>query len=400
MSIKKFAAAGMGVMLALSMAACSNSTSNPGTTPNASDSGSAPASAANADYSKDVGVVLSDASQPRWVMAQSAFQAAMPGVQIKFSNNDTSVEKTNVDSFIAAGVKVLVINSIDGVAAAAEVEDAHSAGIPVIAYDRLIMGTSNLAYYATFDSLAVGKAQGQYLVDQAGSTKGNNLYLFAGDVGDNNAFLFFQGAWSVLQPKIADGTFTVVNSPEAIKYENTATLTHDQEAEIMQPITTLWDPTKAKQLAESALAAASTAQKGTVYMLAPNDQTSCAMTDAFRADAAVKTIYSTGQDLALYSVQYILDGKQSMTVFKSDKTLVAQTKSLVDSILANTTPDPSIVTTTYDNHVIKNGAPTGPGEDVPSTAAPIVTVTKDNITQVVNDSGLYTITDGVAKDKS
>jgi len=389
MKLRKLALAGLGVALAATMAACSTTTpTTPGTTAPATNS--APA-APTIDYTTDVGVVLSDVSQPRWVMAQAAFQAAMPGVQIKFSGNDTSVEANNVDAFIAAGVKVLVINSIDGAAAAAETDKAHAAGIPVIAYDRLIMNTANVAYYATFDSIAVGAAQGKYLADQAkaAGTKGQNLYLFAGDVADNNAFLFFQGAWSQLQPLIADGTFNVVNSPQAVDLKDVASLSRDQESQIMGPITTKWDPTVAKQLAESAVAQASTDQKGTVYLLAPNDQTSQAITDTFRADAAVTTIYSTGQDLAKASVQYILDDKQSMTVFKSDKDLVAQTKSLVDSILNGQPADPSIVTTTYNNGTT----------DVPSTAAPIIVVTKDNIEQVVNDSGLYTITNGVVADK-
>jgi len=345
------------------------------------------------NYATDVGIVLSDASQPRWVMAQAQFEAAMPGVQIKFSNNDTSVEATNVDSFIAAGVKVLIINSIDGAAAAAETDKAHAAGIKVIAYDRLIMNTANVDYYVTFDSVDVGKAQGQYLADQATASgqKGLNLYLFAGDVGDNNAFLFFQGAWSVLQPLIADGTFNVVNSKEATSFANTATLTHDQESQIMQPITTLWDPTKAKTLAEAALASATAAQKGTVYLLAPNDSTSQAMTDAFRLDKDVTTIYSTGQDLAKASVQYILDGKQSMTVFKSDKYLVDECVSLVGTIIAGQPADPSVITTTYNNNAA----------DIPASAATITVVTKDNITQVVNDSGLYTIdANGQVQDKS
>jgi len=379
--------AGLGLALLASMAACGTST------PPASggDTGSAPGST-TINYGTDVGIVLSDASQPRWVMAQAQFQTAMPGVQIKFSNNDTSVEKTNVEAFIAAKVKVIIINSIDGAAAAAETDEAHNAGIPVIAYDRLIMNTANVAYYVTFDSVQVGDAQGKYLADQAkaAGTKGQNLYLFAGDVADNNAFLFFQGAWAELQPLISDGTFNVVNSPQAIKYKDTATLTHDQESEIMQPITTKWDPTVAKGLAEGALAGASDAQKGTVFVLAPNDSTSTSMTDAFRADKAVTTIFSTGQDLAKASVQYILDGKQSMTVFKSDKFLVDECVSLVGSIIGGTSADPSVITTTY-----ANGA-----ADIPASAAEITVVTQANVQQVVNDSGLYTIDNGVVNDKT
>ena len=387
MKLRSLAVAGVGLVLALSMSACSNS--NSGST---TSSGSANASAGAIDWAKDVGVVLSDPSQPRWTMAEAQFKAAMPGVQIMFSNNDTSVEKTNVESLIASGVKVIIYNSIDGTAAAAATDEAAKAGIKVIAYDRLIMNTKNVSDYVTFDSVQVGAAQGKYLADQAKASgqKGLNLYLFAGDVGDNNAYLFFQGAWSQLQPLIADGTFNVVNSPQAEQLKDTATLTKDQETSIMNPITTLWKPDTAKTLAEGALASATAAQKGTVYVLAPNDQTSEAITDTFRADSGIGTMYSTGQDLALQSVQYIMDGKQSMTVFKDDKYLVQECVSLVGSLINNTPPDPSIITTTYNN-----GA-----ADIPASAAEITVVTKDNVQQVATDSGMYTITNGVVSQKS
>jgi len=390
MQFKKLAFAGLGFAMAAAMAACSSPTPAPTTTTTTApaDTTTTTSAPAAVDYTKDVGIVLSDASQPRWTMAQAQFQAAMPGAQIKFSNNDTSVEKTNVESFIAAGVKVIIINSIDGAAAAAETDEAAAQGIKVIAYDRLIMNTANVSDYVTFDSVQVGQAQGKYLADQAKANggKGLPLYLFAGDVGDNNAFLFFQGAWSQLQPLIADGTFKVMNSDQATQLASTATLTHDQESTIMQPITTLWDPTKAKTLAEAAAPSAS----GTIFVLAPNDQTSQAITDTFRANSAVTTMYSTGQDLALASVQYILDGKQSMTVFKDDKFLVQQCVSLVGSLVAGTPADPSIITTTYNNGTT----------DVPSSAAQITVVTKDNVEQVATDSGLYTITNGQVSAKS
>jgi len=382
MQFKKLALAGLGFAMAAAMAACSSSTptaTDTSTTPADTSTSAAPAAV---DWSKDVGIVLSDATQPRWTMAQKQFQTAMPGVQIKFSNNDTSVEKTNVESFIAAGVKVIIINSIDGAAAAAETDEAAAQGIKVIAYDRLIMNTTNVSAYVTFDSVSVGDAQGKYLADQAKANGGKDLplYLFAGDVGDNNAFLFFQGAWAELQPLIADGTFKVMNSPEAIAAASNATLTHDQENTIMQPITTLWDPTKAKTLAEAAAPSAS----GTIFVLAPNDQTSQQITDAFRTNSAVTTMYSTGQDLALASVQYILDGKQSMTVFKDDKFLVQECVTLVGNLINGQPLDPSVITTTYDNTAAK----------VPSSAAQITVVTKDNVQQVATDSGLYTITNG------
>ena len=108
-----------------------------------------------------------------------------------------------------------------------------AAGVTVIAYDRLITGTDAVDYYVTFDSFAVGAAQGQYLVDNAPAGSGIPLYLYAGAATDNNAFIFFEGAWSVLQPKIADGTFVIENSSEAEALQNKAELTRDEVGKIV-----------------------------------------------------------------------------------------------------------------------------------------------------------------------
>ena len=124
----------------------------------------------------------------------------------------------------------------------------------VISYDRLIRDTDAVDYYVTFDSIAVGAAQAQYLVDKATGT-GNPLYLYAGAASDNNAFLFFEGAWNVLQPKIADGTFVIKNSSEAVALQDKATLTRDEMAKIIGQVTTNWDFNTAKNLAEANLTA-------------------------------------------------------------------------------------------------------------------------------------------------
>ena len=133
-----------------------------------------------------------------------------------FSQGDSAKEKANVEALISQGIKVLIICPQDATAAAAAAQEARDAGVKVISYDRLIRDTDAVDYYVTFDSVAVGAAWGQYLIEQAGATKGNNLYLYAGAASDNNAFLFFEGAWNKMQPKIADGTFVIKNSSEAV----------------------------------------------------------------------------------------------------------------------------------------------------------------------------------------
>src|SRR5499426_447613 len=214
-----------------------------------------------------VGIVLPTKDEPRWIQDETRFKDALTAagydVEILFSQGDSAKEKTNVESLITKGIQVLIICPQDGAAAAAAADAARAAGVKVISYDRLILNTDAVDYYVTFDSVAVGAAQAQYLVDKASGT-GNPLYLYAGAASDNNAFLFFQGAWNVLQPKIADGTFVIKNSSEAVAVQGTATLTRDQQAKIIGQITTNWDFNTAKSLAEANLTKAAAADKGTV----------------------------------------------------------------------------------------------------------------------------------------
>ncbi|TFG84662.1 MAG: sugar ABC transporter substrate-binding protein, partial [Spirochaetales bacterium] len=205
---------------------------------------------------------------------------------------------------------------------------------------------------------------------------GNNLYLYAGAASDNNAFIFFDGAWSVLQPKIADGTFIVRNSAEAVALSKTAKLSREQLGKIIGQVTTNWDFSFAKNKAEADLTKATTSMKGTVYICAPNDGTARAIADVFRADRRVKTYYITGQDAEVASVQYIIDGKQSMTVLKDVRVLVNDAIAAAIAYLKGGAP---AKTTTYNNGKI----------DVPAKPSAITTVTKDNVKAAIVDSGYY-----------
>jgi len=258
---------------------------------------------------------------------------------------------------------------------AAAVEEARAAGVKVISYDRLIRDTEAVDYYVTFDSVEVGKAQGQYLIDHATGT-GNPLYLYAGAASDNNAFLFFEGAWDVLQPKIVDGTFVIKNSDKAVALQDKATLTRDEMGTIIGQITTNWDFATAKSLAEANLTVASDADKGNVFILAPNDGTARAIADAFAADTAVTSYVVTGQDAEKASVQYIIDGKQSMTVFKDVRTLVNDAITAAVAYLEGKTPEQ---TTTYNNGKI----------DVPAKPSVVISVDKNNVVSALIDSGYY-----------
>ena len=330
-----------------------------------------------------VGIVLPTKDEPRWVQDETRFNDALKAagydVQILFSQGDSAKEKANVEALISQGIKVLIICPQDGSAAGAAAEAAKAAGVKVISYDRLIRDTDAVDFYVTFDSVSVGAAQAQYLVDHASGT-GLPLYLYAGAASDNNAFLFFEGAWNVLQPKIADGTFVIKNSAEAVKLQDKATLTRDEQAAIIGQVTTNWDFNTAKSLAEANLTAAAAEDKGDVFILAPNDGTARAIADAFGADKDVTSYFVTGQDAEKASVQYIIDGKQSMTVFKDVRTLVNDAITAAVSFLQDKTPT---ATTSYNNGKI----------DVPANPSVVITVDKDNVQSALIDSGYYSAGD-------
>ena len=331
----------------------------------------------------EVGIVLPTKDEPRWLQDQAQFEAILDDAgftnQVLFSQGSSATEKTNVETLIAKGIKVLIICPQDATAAAAAVEEAKEAGVTVISYDRLITDTEAVDYYTTFDSFSVGVAQGQYLIDNA---EGTNipLYIYTGAATDNNAFIFFEGAWSVLEPKVADGTFVIANSDKAESFVGAGELTRDDEAQILGQTTTNWDFDTAKKLAEANLTAASADLKGDVAILAPNDGTGRAIADAFAADSDITSYIVTGQDSEKASVQYIIDGKQSMTVFKDTRTLAADSVAMALAVLKGESVP---TTTTYNNGVI----------DVPAKQTDVVVVTKDNVKAALIDSGYYEASD-------
>jgi putative multiple sugar transport system substrate-binding protein len=330
-----------------------------------------------------VGIILPTKDEPRWLQDEVRFRDALEkagySVEILFSQGDSSRERANVEALIAKGVKVLIMTPHDGAAAAAAADEAKKAGVKIISYDRLITNTTSVDFYVTFDSFAVGKAFGDYLVKNAKGT-GNNLYLYAGAASDNNAFIFFDGAWSALQPKIADGTFVIQNSSEAVALKDKAKLSRAELGKIIGQVTTNWDFNVAKNLAEANLTVANKAAKGKVFIAAPNDGTARAIADAFATDADVTSYLITGQDAEKASVQYIIDGKQSMTVLKDVRILVADAIKAAVKFLEGNTP---VATGSY-----ANGA-----KDVPAIQTEVITVDKANVKAVIVDSGYYPASD-------
>lgn len=339
------------------------------------------------DGSVDIGVVLPTNEESRWLQDEAQFRelakTAGYNIEVLYSQRSSATERSNVESLIAKGMKVLFLCSPDAAAAASTVEMAHDEGVTVIAYDRMIPDTEKLDYYLSYDSVAIGAAMGQHLIDNAEGT-GNPLYLYAGALTDNNAFLLFEGAWSVLQPKIADGTFVIKNSSMAEKYIDQPSLTvNDNRAELSEiigQITTNWDFNEAKSKAEANLTSASAEDKGLCYILAGNDDTARPIADVFAGDKDVTGYFIPGQDAEKASIQYIIDGKQTMTVFKDIRIFTQVAMDIATAILEGGEPE--------TNAAVSNGV-----IDVPSIMVEFEVVTKDNVKEAMVDSGYYQASD-------
>lgn len=337
------------------------------------------ATAFAAEDEVQVGIVLPTKDEPRWIQDETRFSAILDeagfSYQVLFSQGNSATEKTNVETLVSKGMDVLIICPQDATAVASTVELAHDAGVTVVSYDRLINDTPAIDYVVGFDSRSVGVAQGNYLIEQAEGTD-NPLYLYAGATTDENAFIFFEGAWSVLQPKIADGTFRIINSKSAIELQDKAELTREELASIVGEITNNWDFNTQKSKAEADLTMAGAEDKGTVFILAPNDGTARAAADVFATDKDVEKYYVTGQDAEIASIQYIIDGKQSMSVLKDTRYLTDAAVKMAQEILEGGEVTTNAV---YDNNAA----------EVPMMQLEVLSVTQDTVQEYIIDSGYY-----------
>ena len=330
----------------------------------------------------DIGIVLPTKDEDRWLADEATFKQLIEEkgykAEIMYSQADPAIEKSNVEALIEKGVKVLLICPFDGAAAASTVEMAKAEGVQVISYDRLIMGTDAVDYYVAFESAKIGEAMGQYLVDQAAAYGGSglNLYLYSGALTDNNSFTYFQGNWNALQPKIADGTFIVRNSEVAMKYKDILDLSYDQLYEIMQSVDTEWTPSVAKSLAEANLTNAAPEEKALSFITAPDDNTARAIADAFMADADVQEFRICGADGVEGSVQYLIDGKQDMTVYCNPAMIAVAAMELAEKLIAGEKVESA---ETINNEAI----------DIPVIRCDVQPVTRDNLVEVWLDAGVY-----------
>ena len=342
--------------LALSLAACGSGDENTGV---------------KANMGVTVGIAMPTKTSPRWLAdganMQTQFKAMGYQVELTYGDDDVPKQISQIKSMIAKGEKLLVIGAIDGVALKDVLADAAKAKIPVISYDRLIMESPNVSYYASFDNDRVGQLQAQLLVDRLKLSKGAagpfTIEFFAGSKDDNNASYFFNGAMKVLQKYLDDGKLVVKSG--VTQYDKTTTQQWDGKRAQTRMNTILKTYYKTERLDA---------------VLSPYDGMSRGIITALRANGYTKATMPviSGQDAEVDSVKAIIQGTQAGTVYKDTRELAKVTVQMGNAIL---TGAPPIVndTTSYNNKV----------KDIPSYLLTPVAVDKDNYKMLLINGGYY-----------
>jgi putative multiple sugar transport system substrate-binding protein len=322
-----------------------------------------------------VGVSMPTQSLQRWnqdgANMKALLEAAGYEVDLQFGgDNEVPVQVSQLENMISGGCKVLVISAIDGSALTTVLDDAKNQGIKVIAYDRLIMNTNAVSYYATFDNFKVGTLQGSFIRDKLNLDNAAgpfNIELFTGDPGDNNINFFFGGAISILKPYIDSGKLVVKSGQTA-------------QAQVATPG---WSTENAQARMENLITSNGYGPNGVPLhaVSSSNDSVANGITNALvgAGYTAANFPIVTGQDCDVPSMKNILAGTQGMSIFKDTRTLAARVVTMVDAIMKGTEPEIND-TKTYDNN-------TG---IIPSFLCDPVFCTKDNYKELLIDSGYYT----------
>lgn len=311
-------AAALVVVGALALTGCS---SERGGTP----AGSGDGEAAGFEAGSTIGVALPDKTSENWVLAGQLFTDGLEeagykaDVQYAPASNTVAEQQNQIQAMVTGGAKVIIIGAKDGKQLATQVQAAKDAGVYVIAYDRLIENTEAVDYYVAFDNFKVGQLQGQALLDgleaRAGHPAPYNIELFSGSPDDANSAVFFNGAMDVLQPKIDDGTLSVVSGQE----------------EIAQTATEGWLAENAQNRMDTILTGSYGGDTVLDGVLSPNDTLARAIiTSVQQAGKPVPVV--TGQDSEVESVKSIMEGIQYSTINKDTALLVEQTIAMVDQL--------------------------------------------------------------------
>jgi putative multiple sugar transport system substrate-binding protein len=320
----------------------------------------------------DVGIAMPTKSSERWVAdgdnMVKEFEALGYTTDLQYAEDVVENQVAQIENMITKGVKVMVVASIDGESLTDVLSKAADEGIQVVAYDRLIRNTEHVTYYATFDNFKVGVQQGSYIVDALDLENQEgpfNIELFAGSPDDNNAYFFFDGAMSVLQPYIDEGKLVVKSG----------------QTDVQQVATLRWDGALAQTRMDNLLSANYTNERLDA-VLSPYDGISIGILSSLKGvgygsgDNPLPIV--TGQDAELASVKSILAGEQTQTVFKDTRELAKKAVEMADAIL-NDEEAPVNDTTTYDNGV----------KIVPSYLLEPVSVDINNWEEVLVGSGYY-----------
>jgi putative multiple sugar transport system substrate-binding protein len=287
---------------------------------------------------------------------------------LQYAEDDIPNQLAQVENMITKGVKVLVIAAIDGTTLSGALQKAADKGVKVIAYDRLIRGSANVDYYATFDNFQVGVLQANSIVDKLGLKQGKgpfNIELFGGSPDDNNAFFFYDGAMSVLKPYLDSGKLVIRSKQMG-----------------MDKVGTLrWDGAVAQARMDNLLSAFYGKDRvGAV--LSPYDGLSIGIISSLKGvgygTPGQPMPVVSGQDAEIPSVKAMLRGEQASTVFKDTRELAKVAASMIDAILAGQKPQIND-TKTYNNGV----------KVVPSYLLKPVSVDLSNWKEVLVGSGYY-----------
>jgi len=356
-------AAAIAAIAALALTACGRSET--GTTGGGTGGGEA------FPKNSSIGVALPQKTSENWVLAEKLFNDGLNGAgfkaDVQFANGGVSEQQNQISAMVTKGAKVIIVGAIDGAQLGTQLKQAKDSGATIIAYDRLLLNTENVDYYVAYDNFKVGELQGQALLDGMKAKKPTgpyNIELFAGSPDDANAKVFFDGAMSVLKPKIDDGTLKVVSGQTSFE----------------QAVTQGWKAENAQRRADTLLTG-SYGSESLDGVLSPNDTLARAVLTSVKAAGKPLPVI-TGQDSEVESVKSIMAGEQYSTINKDTRKLVEHAITMVKDIQAGKTPEIND-DKSYNNKV----------KTVPAYLLDPVIVTKENVkTAYVDDPVLGPIT--------
>ena len=383
--MKKLLALLLALVMVFALAACGEEPAPTTSTEPGTAESTAPEDGDSLGY---VGISMPTQSLERWnrdgAFLRDQFEASGYQAELLYANNEVDQQVSDIQNLIADGVDLLVISAIDGEALNTVVDEAAENGIPVIAYDRLIMN-DNVDYYVSFDNYSVGVLQGQFLEENLGladRTADDPAYIefTAGDPADNNAPFFYNGAMSVLQPYL-DSSVLVCRSGQT-----------DFDA----VATEQWNTDTALDRAQTILASYYSGGERLDAWLCSNDSTALGVTQAVTSDyTGDNTVTITGQDGDVANLRNVLDGTQAMTVYKAVANEAVATLDIASAILAGDPVDQALIDAAGWDFEASLDTETYTTSDSGHAATSVLlvpeTVTKDNYEEVLVTPGYYEV---------